>query len=94
MAKKYVLIVADGCRSCEEAEKLLGAESQVRILNATKNPYAADIIKQTGIFKAPLLIEIDEENDQVCVLEKNAKVSCIKESGLVRDGRPTDHSLT
>jgi hypothetical protein len=84
MAKRYILIVSEGCGGCEEAKKQLESDARVEILDVTKSLYAADIIRQAGLFKVPLLVEVDDKEDKVCVLNEPKPV-CIKESSLVRD---------
>lgn len=85
MTKRYILIVSEGCGGCEEAKSQLAQQgAKVEVLDVTKSLYAADIIRQSGLFKVPLLVEVDEKEDKVCVLDE-AKPVCIKESTLVRD---------
>jgi len=88
MAKRYILIVAEGCGGCETAKEQLKGDARVEVLDVTKSLYAADIIRQSGLFKVPLLVEVDEKEDKVCVLDE-AKPVCIKESSLVRDNAGT-----
>lgn len=85
MAKRYILIIAEGCGGCQEAKRQLQSDSRVEVLDVTKSLYAADIVRQTGVFKVPLLVEVDEKKDTVCILENDSKVACVKESTLVRD---------
>lgn len=89
MAKRYILIVSEGCAGCEEAKKLLADDNRVEVLDVTKSLYAADIIKhageQTGTYKVPILVEVDQKQDSVCVLEHDARIACMKESELTRD---------
>ena len=84
MTKRYLLIVAEGCGGCEQAKKVV-ADYNVPVIDVTKSLYGADIMRQSGIFKVPLLIEIDDSKDQACIMEKGLKVACIKESTLTRD---------
>jgi len=89
MAKRYILIVSEGCGGCDEARRQLEEQNATyEVLDVTKSLYAADIVRQSGLFKVPLLVEVDEKADKVCVLDE-AKPVCIKESGLVRDGAGT-----
>jgi len=84
MGKRYILIVAEGCGGCEQAKEQLKGDARVEVLDVTKSLYAADIIRQSGLFKVPLLVEVDESGDKVCVLNEPKPV-CIKESSLVKD---------
>ena len=88
MVKRYILIVSEGCGGCEEAKQQLAADARVEVFDVTKSLYAADIIRQSGLFKVPLLVEVDEKEDRVCVLNE-PKAVCIKESSLVRDNAGT-----
>ena len=92
MAKRYILIVSEGCGGCEEAKQQLAADARVEVLDVTKSLYAADIVRQSGLFKVPLLVEVDEKGDRVCVLNE-PKAVCVKESSLVRDngGSPSSN---
>ena len=92
MAKRYILIVSEGCGGCEEAKQQLAADARVEVLDVTKSLYAADIVRQSGLFKVPLLVEVDEKGDRVCVLNE-PKAVCVKESSLVRDngGAPSSN---
>ena len=89
MPKRYILIVSEGCGGCEEAKKLLASDNRVEVLDVTKSLYAADIIKhageQTGVYKVPILVEVDPKEDKVCVLENDSRIACMKESELVKD---------
>jgi len=89
MSKRYILIVSEGCGGCEQAKTQLEEQgARVEVLDVTKSLYAADIVRQSGLFKVPLLVEVDEKEDRVCILDE-AKPICIKESSLVRDNAGT-----
>lgn len=85
MVKRYILIVAEGCGGCSEAKKQMEGDDRVQVLDVTKSLYAADIVRQLGIYKVPLLVEVDEKEDKVCSLDPNVKPVCTKESVLVKD---------
>lgn len=90
MPKRYILIVSEGCGGCEEAKKLLAGNPNVSVLDVTKSLYAADVVRhngnETGVFKVPLLVEVDSSKDQVCVIEGSKRTTCMRESELVKDG--------
>jgi hypothetical protein len=85
VAKEYVLLVAEGCKGCEEAKLVVKEYPDVKVIDVTKSLYGADIIRQTGIYQVPLLVEIDKANDEVCILKAQERVACVKESILTRD---------
>jgi len=85
MTKRYILIVAEGCGGCEEARKQVEGDNRIEVLDVTKSLYAADIIRQLGIYKVPLIVEVDEKTDKVCALDDASKPVCAKASTLVKD---------
>jgi len=82
MSKKTVLIIAEGCAGCKEAEKDLKKQNaDLEILDVTKSLKAARIVRDLGIVKVPTIVTIEksEFGTELCTLdEKNKTVKCTK----------------
>lgn len=76
MAKDHILIVAEGCEGCAEAEAKFKNDPRIRVVDMMKDGLAADIVRSLDIIKLPTVVEHDTETNKACVLDDNFKRHC------------------
>jgi len=76
--RRLVVIVAEGCPACEALKRRLAeSKAKIELLDVTKSPEAARIMRDLGMFKVPLLVLL--EGDRACAFDDEKKeVKCVK----------------
>lgn len=83
MSKKTVLIVAEGCSGCKEAENdLKNQKADLEVLDVTKSLKAARIVRDLGIVKVPTIVTVEktEYGTEICTLDERNRVKCVNDS--------------
>jgi glutaredoxin len=77
--REVVLLVAEGCPHCKALlEKI---KDGVRVLDVTKDPRGAAIIRSLGIYRVPLMVSVEKVDGsyEFCALDENSmKAKCVK----------------
>lgn len=78
MPKEYILIVAEGCPSCEAVKERIKGDSRFKVLDITKQNEAAAIAQKLGIDAVPIIVEVDHEANTICTVDKNVETKCAR----------------
>lgn len=76
MLKEHILIVAEGCPGCAEAEAKFKDRPEVKIRDVMKDDLAADIVRSLGITALPTVVEFDRANRTACILNDRFQRRC------------------